>query len=191
MLAHHHGQLLNQSQLGSALGVSHTTVRSYIDLLAQTFMLRSLEPLEVNVKKRLIKSPKVYLRDTGILHSLLEIADGEELLGHPSRGESWEGLVIENVTAAWPEWQPSFYRTAAGAEMDLILSRGRRRIAIECKASTAPVVSRGFWSALEDIRPTEAWVIAPVSEPYPIRESVTVASLEGFLAKGLQESEAL
>lgn len=183
MLAHHHGQLLNQSQIGSALGVSHTTVRSYIDLLGQTFMVRSLEPLEVNIKKRLVKSPKVYLRDTGILHSLLEIADGEELLGHPSRGESWEGLVIENVIAARPDWQPSFYRTAAGAEMDLILSRGQRRIAIECKASTAPAVSRGFWSAIEDVQPTEAWVIAPVSEPYPIREGVTVSSLEGFLAR--------
>jgi len=181
MLAHHQGQLLNSSQLGVSLGVSHTTLRSYVDLLSQTFMIRLLEPLEVNVKKRLVKSPKVYLRDSGMLHALLEIAELDDLLGHPILGASWEGLVVENVIAALPNWRPNFYRTSHGAEIDLVMSRGLRRIAIECKASTAPKVSRGFWSALEDIGADEAWVIAPVGESYPIHQQVEVAPLAKFL----------
>lgn len=181
MLAHLHGQVLNASKLGAALGISHTTARSQIDLLAQTFMVRQIEPLEANVKKRLVKSPKLYLRDSGILHALLEIDDIESVLAHPACGESWEGLVIENVVATRPDWQPSFYRTADGAEIDLVLSRGNRRIAIECKASSAPTVSRGFWTALEDLKVDEAWILAPVQEPYPLRGGVTVSPLGHFL----------
>ena len=183
MLAHLHGQTLNSSQLGAALGVSHVTSRSYLDLLTQTFMVRLLEPYAANTKKRLVKSPKVYLRDSGILHSLLQIDRLDDLLAHPGCGESWEGLVIENIIATLPRWQPSFYRTTAGAEIDLILERGQRRLAIECKASTAPVVSRGFWSALEDLGIEEAWVVAPVTEPYPLRAGVTVAPLRVLLER--------
>ncbi|HWN44009.1 MAG TPA: ATP-binding protein [Thermoanaerobaculia bacterium] len=181
MLAHLHGQMPNGPQLGAALGVSHTTIRSYLDLLTQTFMVRLLEPFAANLKKRIVKSPKVYLRDSGILHSLLQIDSLDDLLAHPACGTSWEGLVIENVVAALPGWQCGFYRTAAGAEIDLILERGRRRIAVECKVSTAPTVSRGFWSALEDLGIDEAWVIAPVAEPYPLREGVNVAPLRVLL----------
>jgi predicted AAA+ superfamily ATPase len=181
MLAHVHGQVLNSSQIGSALGVSHTSIRSYLDLLSQTFMVRLLEPFASNLKKRIVKSPKVYIRDSGILHSLLQIDSLDDVLAHPVCGASWEGLVIENVIAALPGWQPSFYRTAAGAEIDLVLERGQRRIAVECKASTAPAVSRGFWSALDDLAIDEAWVIAPVAEPYPLRQGVTVAPLTAFL----------
>jgi predicted AAA+ superfamily ATPase len=128
-----------------------------------------------------VKSPKVYIRDSGILHSLLQVDSLDDVLAHPVCGTSWEGLVIENVIASLPGWQPSFYRTSAGAEIDLILERGQRRIAVECKASTAPVVSRGFWSALDDLAIDEAWVIAPVAEPYPLRRGVTVAPLTAFL----------
>lgn len=181
MLAHLHGQMLNSSQLGTALGVSHTTVRSYLDLLTQTFMVRLLEPFAANLKKRIVKSPKVYLRDSGILHSLLQLDSLDDVLAHPGCGASWEGLVIENVIAALPGWQPSFYRTASGAEIDLVLERGRRRIAVECKASTAPVVSRGFWSALDDLGISEAWVVAPVAEPYPLRAGVTVTPLRALV----------
>jgi hypothetical protein len=183
MLAHIHGQTLNSSQLGASLGVSHTTVRSYLDLLTQTFMVRLLEPFSTNSKKRLVKSPKVYLRDSGILHSLLQIDTLDDLLAHPVCGESWEGLVIENIVAALPDWQPCFYRTADGAEIDLILERGRRRLAIECKASTAPAVSRGFWTALDDLGIDEAWIVAPVSEPYPLRAGVTVTPLRTLLSR--------
>jgi len=188
LLAHLHGQILNSSELGAALSVSHTTSRSYLDLLTRTFMVRLLEPCLANTKKRLVKSPKVYLRDTGILHSLLQIDGLDDLLAHPVCGESWEGLVIENVISSMPRWQPSFYRTAAGAEIDLVLERGRRRLAIECKASTAPTVSRGFWSALEDLEIEEAWVVAPVTEPYPLRAGVTVMPLRGLLER-LAEQE--
>ena len=177
MLAHHHGQILNASQLGAALGLSHTRCRSHIELLSQTFMVRVLAPLEANVKKRLVKSPKVYLRDVGLLHSLLEIDRPEDLLGHPILGASWEGLVIENAVAAWKDWRPAFYRTSNGAELDLVLSRGRRRVAVECKASMSPRVGRGFWNALGDIGADHAFVVAPVAEPFQLREDVEVVPL--------------
>ena len=185
MCAHSQGQLLNTSQLGSALGISHTTVRSYIDLLSQTFMLRVLHAFNANVKKRLVKSPKVYLRDSGILHSLLKIDSFDELLGHPVFGASWETVVLENIIAAHPDWQPFFYRTAAGAEIDLLLIRGRRRVAIECKASMTPKLTRGFWNALDDLNVESAWVIAPVEESYPLKENDMVSPLSSFLETSL------
>jgi predicted AAA+ superfamily ATPase len=177
MCAHSHGQVLNQSQLGASLGVSHTTIRSYVDLLSRTFMLRLLPPLESNTRKRLVKSPRLYLRDTGILHALLDIETYDDLLGHPVFGHSWEGAVIENVLAEMPGWRGSFYRTAAGAEIDLVLEKGGRRIAIECKASVAPAPTQGFWNALEDIGAKEAWIVAPIEGSYPLKRGVTVASL--------------
>jgi hypothetical protein len=181
MCSHSHGRLLNQSQLGQALGLSHTTVRSYIDLLAKTFMLRVLPPFLPNLKKRLIKSPRVYVRDSGILHALLDIESADDLLGHPVRGASWEGLIIENVLGEFPGWRGSFYRSATGAEIDLLIEKGRKRIAIECKASAAPVVTQGFWNALQDTNAQEAWIIAPVKAAYPIAKNVTVSSLSDFL----------
>ncbi len=183
MLAHSHGQQLNSSRLGEAIGVSHTTIRSYLDLLSQTFMIRLLQPQHANLKKRLVKSPKVYIRDSGILHALLEIEIQEELWGHPVYGASWEGFVTENIIAELDRWSPSYFRTAAGAEVDLILTRGKRRIAVECKASSAPEVGKGFWNALKDLGIKEAWIIAPVTESYPIEKGVSVANLFDFLAK--------
>lgn len=182
MLAHSHGQQLNSSRLGEAIGVSHTTVRSYLDLLSQTFMIRLLPPQHANLKKRLIKSPKVYIRDSGILHALIEIEDQEGLFGHPIYGVSWEGFVVENIISQLDRWTPSFFKTAAGAEIDLVLTRGKRRIAVECKASSAPEVKRGFWNALKDLGIKEAWVIAPVTESYPIEKNVFVSNLAGFLS---------
>ncbi len=181
MCAHHHGQILNQSQLGAALGVSHVTVRSYLELLAATFMPRLLPPLLPNLRKRLVKSPRLYLRDPGILHTLLDIETEDELLGHPVRGASWEGWVIENIVTALSDWRASYYRAATGAELDLVIEKGRRRIAIECKASSAPAPGPGFWNALADLEIDEAWIIAPVKESYPLRQGVTVAPLEHFL----------
>jgi hypothetical protein len=183
MCAHHHGQLMNQSQLGAALGASHVTVRSYLELLSATFMLRLLPPLLPNLRKRLVKSPRVYVRDSGILHSLLEIEGEHDLLGHPQRGASWEGWVIENAIAEFPGWRPYFYRAASGAELDLVLEKGRRRIAVECKASAAPAVGPAFWSALSDLGIDEAWVVAPVREGYPLGRGARVAPLLEFLRK--------
>ncbi len=180
LCAHSHGQLLNQSRLGGVLGVSHHTIRSYIDLLEHTFILRALPPCQANLKKRLVKSPKIYIRDSGLLHALLDLETQEHLFSHPCYGSSWEGFVIENILAMYPEWRASFYRTSSGNEIDLILERGRRRVAVECKASSAPEVGRGFWNALKDLDITEAWIVAPVDESYPLGDGVTVVPIEDF-----------
>ena len=181
MCAHYHGQLLNQSSLGAALDTSHTTIRSYLDLLSETFMIRVLPPFLPNLKKRLVKSPRIYIRDSGILHTLLDIEDEDDLLGHPVRGASWEGFVIENILGELRNWRSFFYRSATGAEIDLVLEKGRTRIGVECKLSAAPEVSKGFWNALDDLSIKEAWVVAPVEESYPLARNVTVAPLTGFI----------
>ena len=177
MLAHCQGQLLNSSKLGQSLDLSHHTIRRYIDLLEQTFMVRVLKPIEINMKKRLVKSPKVYIRDTGILHGLLSIDSVNDLLGHPVYGSSWESFVIENVLSELPEWRGSFYRAASGAEIDLVLEKGHRRIAIEIKASTAPRPRRGFWTAVKDLDAESSWIIALVDDCYPIAEGCLVGPL--------------
>ncbi|MDF1579018.1 MAG: ATP-binding protein [Desulfurivibrionaceae bacterium] len=181
MLAHYHGQTLNASKLGQALDVSHPTIRSYLDILEQTYMVRALPPVMVNTKKRLVKSPKVYLRDSGILHALLEIAELDGLLGHPVVGASWEGFCIEQITARMRGWRAGFYRTSSGEEMDLVLERGRKRLVFEFKASMSPRVSRGFPGTLEVLRPDRAWIIGLVNEPYPLRIGAVVANLRTVL----------
>ena len=184
MLAHLHGQLLNMSTLATALGVDSHTIRSYIDLLEGAYMVRRLPPCHANVKKRLVKTPKIYLRDTGILHALLGLEDWNELLGHPVFGYSWESLCIENILArVRRSVQASFYRTADGAEIDLILEKANHRIAIEFKASTAPKVQRGFVSALDSLGLSKGWLIAPVEADYMMRNNVQVCSLESFFRK--------
>ncbi len=177
MCAHSQGQILNSSKLGGALGVSHTTLRSYVDLLEETFMLRILQPYTPNLKKRLVKSPKVYIRDSGILHTLLSIDSYDEMMGHPVFGVSWESMAIETIIARHPDWEPFFYRTATGTEIDLVLVRGDKKIAFEFKASTAPKLSKGFWNALDDLGIDQAWVVAPVDSPYPLDKIVSVTGL--------------
>ena len=140
-------------------------------------MLRILPPYYSNSGKRLIKTPKVYLRDHGILNALLRIISYEDLLSHPIFGSSWEGLVIDNLIAISPHWTHSFYRTSAGAEMDLVLTFGEKIIAVECKASKTPYLTRGFWNAIEDIKPNETWIVAPISEEYPLKRNVFVLPL--------------
>lgn len=177
MCAHVHGQLLNRSSLGESLGVSHHTINSYVALLEQTYLLRVLQPFHANLKKRLVKSPKIYLRDTGLLHALLGILNHNDLLGHPSYGASWEGFVIENIVAVNSDWKPYFYRSATGAEIDLILEKGQRRIAFEIKASTSPQVKQSFWNSLDDLKIKEAWIIAPVDTLYPYKKGINVIPL--------------
>ena len=178
MCAHLHGQLFNASQLGAALGgVAHTTVGRYVDLLVDALMLRRLPPYFANVGKRLVKSPKVYLRDSGLLHALLGIRTMDELNGHPIAGMSWESFVMEQIIAAIPPMATcGFYRTIAGAELDLIVELGNQRIGFEIKLSSAPTVSRGFWNACEDLGIARAYVVAPVLRPYPLAENVEVIS---------------
>ena len=181
MLAHNHGQLLNMAALAGAIGVQGPTVRTYIDLLEGAFMVRRLPPYMANVRKRLIKSPKLYLRDSGILHTLLNIPDYNTLLGHPIYGHSWEGFCIENILGRCKRTvEASFFRTVRGAEIDLVLEQGRSRVAVEVKVSAAAKPQRGFWTALQDLGIDRAWVIAPVKSPYPLH-GAQVTSLQGFL----------
>lgn len=181
MCAHYHGQLMNYSKLAGSLGVNDHTVRSYLELLAGTFMVRILRPYGINTKKRLVKSPKVYIRDAGLLHALLDLEEWNDLFGHPVYGESWEGFAMENIL---PRLKPAvgygFYRTAAGAELDLVLSRGRQLVALEFKASSSPTVERGFWNALADVGARHAWVVAPVGEAFPFADNVTVTPIDSL-----------
>lgn len=177
MLAHCHGQTLNASKLADSMGVSGHTIRKYIDLLEQTFVLRTLQPWFGNTKKRLIKAPKIYIRDSGLLHALLDIESMEQLFAHPVYGVSYEGFVIENLLTQLPRWQASFYRSASGAEYDLVLERAGQRIAIEIKASTNPKLGRGNWSALETLQADHSFVVAPVDSTYPIQRGVMVVPL--------------
>ncbi|MFH1761699.1 MAG: ATP-binding protein [bacterium] len=186
MCAHCHGSLLNLSRLGNSLNVSHHTIKSYIDIFEQTFMIRTIHPYFANLKKRLIKSPKLFIRDSGILHSLLDIETINDLFGHPIYGSSWEGFATEQILGSISNWKIFFYRTSDGTEIDLILERGRRRIAIECKASSAPIVSKGFFNCLKELSITKAWIAAPVNDSYPIYAGVTVASPE-FIAEKLNQ----
>ena len=177
LCAHLSGQLLNASKLGESYGVAHTTVRRYLDLLEQTFLLRTLAPYQSGEKKRLIKSPKIYIRDNGILHQLLQIGNYDDLLGHPAFGASWEGLVIENICSVFQNFRFSFYRSASGDELDLVMETSKKKIAIECKASTSPQVTKGFWKAIEFVQPQATFIVAPINGHYPIKENVTVCGL--------------
>lgn len=184
MLAHNQGSLLNASRLASSLSVSAPTVSHYIDLLCDLLLVRRLPPYLTNVKKRLVKSPKIYIRDSGITHALLNIQNFDELLGHPVSGYSWEGFVIENLLAVATRWvQPSFYRTAADAEIDLVLDFGGKRgvWAIEIKQSLTPKLQRGFYNAIEDIQPQKAFVVYPGQEQYPISTDVEAISLNDLM----------
>jgi predicted AAA+ superfamily ATPase len=183
MCAHLHGEVLNLSALGRALGESHTAARHHLDVLEQTFVARALAPLAANLGKRLVKSPKLYLRDSGLLHTLLDVETADDLAGHPVFGASWEGFVVEQVLATAPQWQASFYRTARGEELDLVLERRGRRIAIECKASAAPGVARGFWTALADLEIEEGYVVAPITTAYPLGRGVEAVPLADLLAR--------
>lgn len=186
MLAHQQGGLLNSSELARSLGVSTTTVSRYLDLLVDLLLLRRLLPASTNGVKRLVKSPKVYVRDSGITHALLGIRTREDLAGHPVSGASWEGFVIEQLLAALPPGgDAAFYRTAAGAEMDLILTMpGGERWAVEVKRSSAPKLGRGGHIAIEDLEPSRVFVVYAGTERFPLSdrvEAIGVAELVGLV----------
>ena len=180
LLAHYHGQTINYHKIAAAVDISIPTLKKYLAILEQTYMIRLLLPAETNLKKRLIKSPKVYLRDSGILHALLDVEMYDSLLSNPIAGASWEGFVIENIITEYDRWKPSFLRTSNGAEIDLVLERGNHRHLFECKLSKAPKPSRGFYELLDSMKPKSAWVIAPVDESYEIKQGVYVSPLSGL-----------
>lgn len=185
MLAHSQGGILNASRLASALGTSYQTVTRYIDVLAGLLLVRRLPPLLANVGKRLVKSPKVYVRDSGLVHALLSVDDFETLSGHPVVGQSWEGFVIENLLAAAPDRTlASYYRTAAGAEADLVLEfPDGRRWAIEAKRSLAPSLTKGFHNARRDLSPERSFVVYPGHERYSRTSDVEVVGLRELAAE--------
>lgn len=177
MVAHLHGQLFNASSIAASLGVSSSTVTRYLDHLVQSLMLRRLEPLQANLGKRLVKSPKIYVRDSGLLHYLLGMRNVHDLMGHPNTGASWEGFCIEQICNHLPSGASvSFYRTAAGAELDVVVETGRETTGFEIKFSSAPKVSKGFWQACEDIGVHKAYVMAPVREGWAMAKDVQVVS---------------
>lgn len=188
MLAHNQGATLNASRLASGLSVSSPTVSRYIDLLVDLLLVRRLEPLHANVGKRLVKSPKIYVRDSGILHTLLGLEDHEDVLGHPVAGPSWEGFAIENLLAVAPEGtDATFYRTSAGAEVDLVLTLPKRkRWLIEIKHSLSPTPAKGFHNSREDLRPQRSLVVYPGKDAYPTGkgvEAVPLRALAGELSE--------
>lgn len=179
MLAHSQGSLLNAAQLAKNLSVDGKTIAKYLDLMVDLLLVRRLPPHHANVKKRLVKSPKIYVRDSGLLHSLLRVDSLEQLLGHPVVGMSWEGHVVETLLCAMPERsQASFYRTATGVELDLVLELpGRQNWAIEIKRGLAPKLEHGFHVALDDLQPDKAFVVYAGQERYSRGQGIEMISL--------------
>ncbi|MFT4854755.1 MAG: putative AAA+ superfamily ATPase [Algoriphagus sp.] len=183
MLAHYHGQQAVLTEIGKSLEVSHTTARTYLDILQDFFMVRQVQPWSGNTKKRLVKTPKVYIRDTGLLHSLLSIASFDQLLGHPAVGASWEGFVMENILNDLPaNWKASYYRSSNQAEIDLVLEFGSTEVwGIEIKKSSAPTISSGFHRACEDIGATKKYVVYSGADRFPMRGEIEAVGLIEFL----------
>lgn len=183
MLAHLHGQQVNLSDIGKSLEVSHTTTRNYLDILTDLYMVRQLQPWAGNTKKRLVKSPKIYIRDTGLLHNLLKISEFDDLLGHPVVGASWESFVIENILARLSDkWTASYYRAASQTEIDLVLEKSHKETwAIEIKRSAAPKIKSGFHTACEDIRATKKFVVYSGTERFPLSQEVEAIGIVEFL----------
>jgi len=177
MLAHVNGQTINYSLLGNSLGVSHTTIHRYIELLSETFILSVIPPFFSNTKKRLIRAPRIYLSDHGILNTLLQIKDFSQLTGHPALGSLWESVVLTNLKSHFPGLSFYFYRTSNGAELDFIFSDGSKALAIECKASLSPAVSRGSYFAMEDSGIQKMLVVSPVEKGWQKSENTFVVSL--------------
>lgn len=188
MLAHAHGQLWNASKIAASLGVSGPTVRHYLDILVATYMVRELPAYHANLAKRLVKASKLYVRDAGIVHALLGLRTMDAVLGHPACGASWEGWVIEQILALAPApARASFYRTAAGAEIDLVLEQpGRPMLGFEIKRSAAPRPSKGLLAAMRDLRLEKAYVVSPVRERFAIARQIQVVppdQLPGLLGR--------
>lgn len=185
MLAHEQGQMVNHARIAAGLGVSGQTVTRYLDLMADLLLVRALRPWSRNVRKRLVRSPKVYVRDSGIAHALLGLRTRDDVLGHPVAGPSWEGCVIENLCAAAPRgtavW---FYRSAAGAEIDLVLEvPGAGALAVEIKRSLAPALTKGFVIGCEDVHATRRYLVYPGAETFPLDRRTIALPLRALVAK--------
>lgn len=183
MLSHVNAQVVNYSNISRSLSISSTTLKKYVDFLENAFLVRQLQPFFPNIKKRIVKAPKIFLRDTGILHNLLNITSLNELEGNPLKGNSWEGYVIEQILQiAGSSYESYFYRTHQGAECDLVLTKSSKPLyAIEIKLSAAPSLTKGNKIGFEDIGAAKNFIIVPESEEYQISENISVCSLRSFL----------
>ncbi|MCC7518697.1 MAG: ATP-binding protein [Verrucomicrobiae bacterium] len=180
MLAHYHGQTWNGSEIAASLGVAHTTTRRYLDVLTGAFMVRQLPPWFENVGKRVVKSPKIYLRDSGVLHTLLQIESLEDLEGHPKLGASWEGFALEEILRWSGDRNAYFWATHGGTELDLLLVRRGRRWGFEFKCSEAPTMTRSMHEAMRDLKLERLWVVFPGATSFPIHERVECVGLREF-----------
>ncbi|WP_192347151.1 ATP-binding protein [Algoriphagus sp. Y33] len=184
MLAHQQGQLINLSKLGASLDLTSPTVKSYVEMLEDLLLIRSLRPWLVNVGKRLVKSPKIYIRDSGVTHALLNLTNLDDLLGHPVVGGSWEGFIIENIISVLPKGaEYGFYRTAAGAELDFVISLGGKIWAIEIKRTLSPKLSKGFLNAVEDISADHRYFIYAGKDEFPLGGNTLAIGLARFMEK--------
>ena len=174
MLAHYHGQVWNAAEFARALGSSEGTARRYLDILTGAFMVRALPPWFANVRKRQVKSPRIYVRDTGLLHTLLTLEAGDELAGHPKVGASFEGFAVEQLAGAFKAGGVYFWATHGGAELDLLVMRGGKRYGFECKLADAPGTTRSMRVALNDLELEHLWVVYPGHEAYPLDDRISV-----------------
>jgi len=174
MLAHLHGKQWNGSEIAAGIGISHTTARHYLDLMTDAFLVRQLHPYHVNIGKRLVKAPRVYLRDSGLLHVMHAVDSMRTLMGHPVVGPSWEGFLLEQIAAMLPPlWEMFYYRTHAGAEIDCVLvAPGARPVVVEIKHSLSAATSRGFYEAFNDLSPSAGFVLYSGTEFYEIRPRI-------------------
>lgn len=179
MVAHYSGQVPNYSEIARSFGVSDTTVRNYLDLLEGTFTVRTLQPWRANVGKRLVKRPKVYVRDTGLLHALLGLTDARDVLSHPKAGASWEGFALEQLVHVLDKRSEelAYYRTHSGAEVDLLWSDGARRLGAEMKLADSPRTTRSMHTVIEDLNLDHLYVIYPGERTYPLTDRILVVSI--------------
>lgn len=184
MIAHQNGQLMNLENMARSVGVTSTTISRYLDFLEYAYIIRRLMPWHKNVKKRLVKSPKVYIRDSGLLHALMNISDEKSLFEHPVAGGSWEGFVIQQLMAVKPKNTPMyFYRTHQGAEADLLFAKNDKpEFCIDIKLSTAPKVTRGFINVIEDNETKRNYLINPGTDQYPVHERIDVLGLDALFS---------
>lgn len=183
MLAHFHGQIWNAAEPARSLGVNESTVRRYLDLLEGVFMVRRLPPWHANLKKRQVKSPKIYFRDSGLLHHLLGIRTRDDLLSHPKCGASWEGYVIENLLAGVQPDEAYFWATYAGAGIDLLLFKGGRRCGVEIKRADAPRLTPSMRSAMTDLGLDRLLVVYPGDRGYKLADAIEVIPLSALAAE--------
>ena len=185
MLAHYHGQTWNASELSRSMGLSDKTIRNYLDILTGTFMVRQLQPWFENLGKRQVKAPKIYFRDSGLLHHLLDIPTRHHLLGHPKLCASWEGFALEEVIRAFQPSQPYFWSTHSGAELDLVFMHKGKRLGFEFKFTEAPRLTASMRTAMADLRLDQLWVVYPGQHRFPRDQGVNAIPLSQMALRGL------